>query len=159
MILLECPAYISTRGNPLIPSFTVDLPGSTRLQDSEEQTKKWHKDCEDHEACQTMSSNADFIPSRLIEITRDGAGKISIRLRGRDDISHDIKYATLSYCWGSFMPLKLEDSKISQYRERIPMEEISPVFRDALDVSVALDIWYIWIDSLFKPAEVLPTVT
>ncbi|KAJ5887246.1 heterokaryon incompatibility protein-domain-containing protein [Penicillium tannophilum] len=100
-----------------------------------------------------------FIPSRLIEITRDGAGKISIRLRGRDDISHDIKYATLSYCWGSFMPLKLEDSKISQYRERIPMEEISPVFRDALDVSVALDIWYIWIDSLFKPAEVLPTVT
>lgn len=57
------------------------------------------------------------------------------------------------------MPLKLEESKISQYRERIPMEEISPVFRDAIDVSVVLDIWYIWIDSLCKPAEILPTVT
>ncbi|KAJ5547270.1 heterokaryon incompatibility protein [Penicillium frequentans] len=136
------------QGNPRTPSFTVELPGSTRLEDSEKQTKKWLKDCEGHEACRNMSSRADFIPSRLVEITRDGAEKISIRLRCRDDISHAIRYTTLSHCWGSFMPINLEKSKIAQYRERIPLEEISPVFRDAIDVSVALDIWYIWIDSL-----------
>jgi hypothetical protein len=137
----------------------VDLPGSTRLEDSEKQIKEWLKDCEGHKACRNVSSKADFIPSRLIEITRDAAGKISIRLRCRYDISHAITYATLSHCWGSFMPLKLEESKMTQYRERIPLEEISPVFRDTIDVLVALDIWYIWIDSLYKLAEILPSVT
>ncbi|KAK5674383.1 hypothetical protein LTS10_012967 [Elasticomyces elasticus] len=134
-------------GYPPTPSFTVDLPNSTRLEDSERQLKKWLEDCKHHEACRRLSSE-EFIPSRLLEISRDLAGDVSIRLRCRDEFSHAITYAALSHCWGSFMPLKLEESKVIEYRERIPLEDIPPVFRDAIDVSVALDIWYIWIDAL-----------
>ncbi|KAK5725339.1 hypothetical protein LTR15_003524 [Elasticomyces elasticus] len=140
-------------GYPPTPSFTVDLPNSTRLEDSERLIKKWLEDCKDHEACRRLSSE-EFIPSRLLEIIRDVAGNVSIRLRCRGDIGHAIKYATLSHCWGSSMPLKLEESKLIQYRERVPLKDISPVFCDAIDVSIALDIWYIWIDSLCKPADI-----
>ncbi|KAK4888740.1 hypothetical protein LTR27_012387 [Elasticomyces elasticus] len=140
---------------PPTPSFTVDLPTSTRLEHSEKQIKKWLGGCKDHEACRKLRSEAGFIPSRLLEITRDNAERISIRLRSRNDFSQTIQYATLSHCWGSFMPLRLEESKIAQYRERIPTEEMSSVFRDAIDVAVALDISYIWIDSLCKLADIL----
>ncbi|KAK3623539.1 hypothetical protein LTR56_011798 [Elasticomyces elasticus] len=135
-------------GWPTTPSFTVDLPISTRLEHSGKQIKKWLEDCEDHEACKKLSSEATFIPSRLLEITRDVAGKVSIRLRCREELTHAITYVTLSHCWGSYVPLKLEESKLIQYRERVPLEDMSPVFCDAIDVSIALDIWYIWIDSL-----------
>ncbi|KAK4955315.1 hypothetical protein LTR10_007510 [Elasticomyces elasticus] len=144
---------------PPTPSFTVDLPNSTRLEDSQKQIKKWLKHCEGHESCRDISSEADFIPSRLLEITRDDTGKISVRLRCRRDFARAITYATLSHCWGSFVPLKLEESKLTQYRERIPLEEMSPVFRDAIDVSIAMDIWYIWIDSLCTLTEIPPSVT
>jgi len=48
------------------------------------------------------------------------------------------------------MPVKLEESKLHQFRRRIPWHNISPVFRDAITVSEALGIYYIWIDSLCK---------
>ncbi|KAK5692194.1 hypothetical protein LTR17_025485 [Elasticomyces elasticus] len=133
---------------PKIPFFNVDPPTSTRSKDSGMQIKRWLKDCEGHEACRDMSSEAEFIPSRLLEITRDADGTALIRLIFREDLSHPITYATLSHCWGSVTPLRLEEAKMTPYRKRIPREEMSPVFRDAIDVSVALNIWYIWIDSL-----------
>ncbi|KAK4163275.1 HET-domain-containing protein [Cladorrhinum sp. PSN259] len=133
---------------PRMPSFIVDLPSSTRLEHSEEQINGWLNACEEHARCNKQLSRADFVPSRLIEISRDHVGNISIRLRSRSDLNSSVKYATLSHCWGDFMPLRLEQSKIGQFRDEIPWNKISPVFRDAISVSVALDIWYIWIDSL-----------
>ncbi|KAK5692283.1 hypothetical protein LTR17_025412 [Elasticomyces elasticus] len=135
-------------GYPRAPSYTAQIPSSTRSEHSGKQIRRWLEDCKGHEACRRVCSEADFIPSRLLEITRDVAGNFSIRLRCREELTHAITYATLSHCWGSYMPLKLEEFRVIQYRKRIPLKNISPVFRDAIEVSHALNLRYIWIDSL-----------
>ena len=137
-------------GHPKMLPFTVDLPGSTRLEHSEPQIKKWLKACEAHPRCIERLSGESFIPSRLIEIARDDTGAASIRLRSRSDLGRSVKYVALSHCWGSFMPVKLVGAKLEEFRQGIPWDAISPVFRDAITVSMVLDIWYIWIDSLCK---------
>lgn len=62
------------------------------------------------------------------------------------------KYATLSYRWGSpedaSLQLKLLPELEDEFRQGISLAKLTPVQRDAVVVCRALDIRYIWIDSL-----------
>lgn len=62
--------------------------------------------------------------------------------------SQDIRYATLSHCWGDSLPLYTTKETEPLYSQEIPSGLIPPTFRDALTIARALDIPYLWIDAL-----------
>jgi hypothetical protein len=59
-------------------------------------------------------------------------------------------YAALSHVWGSRdnPPPKLTKDNEMLYQDRIPLEDLSKTFRDAIKVVQNLGLRYIWIDSL-----------
>ena len=105
---------------------------------------------EKHQHDQTSSS---FIPERLIDVQES-----TPRLVLRSDIAsagsdtQKAAYAALSYCWGpvedSRNQLKTTSSSIAQRQAAIHDEEMTEVLRDAVEVTRALSIPYLWVDAL-----------
>jgi hypothetical protein len=58
------------------------------------------------------------------------------------------KYATLSHRWGE-LPIESQTTEDNlSRRSSISFEELTPTFRDAVEIAVRLDINYIWIDAV-----------
>lgn len=83
------------------------------------------------------------LPSRVIDL---GAG--APRLIVVKDDTPILPYATMSHCWGSYMPLLLLSSNIAELQKRIPISQLSKSFQDAFLITQRLGLNYIWIDSL-----------
>ena len=60
----------------------------------------------------------------------------------------NISYVTLSHRWASTHILKLEFSNINSFMRCIPLGSLSRTFLDAIRVTRALGVRYLWIDSL-----------
>ncbi|PMD40578.1 HET-domain-containing protein [Hyaloscypha variabilis F] len=71
-----------------------------------------------------------------------------VRLCATETFRPAPQYATLSHCWGRSQFLTLKTSNIEQFKVAIPPEALSKTFRDAISVTKALGLSYIWIDSL-----------
>jgi hypothetical protein len=61
----------------------------------------------------------------------------------------EFKYLSLSHCWGSVRSkhLTTKDS-LARNLHSIPVSELPRTFRDAIEVCRALEVRYLWIDSL-----------
>ncbi|KAI8650019.1 HET domain-containing protein [Fusarium sp. Ph1] len=57
-------------------------------------------------------------------------------------------YATLSYCWGGDQPFKLIKARLTQHETHIGIKTLPGTIVDAIEVSIRLGIYYLWIDSL-----------
>lgn len=95
---------------------------------------------------------AKFLPTRLIDV---GTSLSDIpRLVSSSDIplSAETKYAALSYCWGARVhaekQLKTETATLEKRREGIPCEIMTPAIEDAVHLTKAIGLRYIWIDAL-----------
>ena len=130
--------------------FESKISPSTDSDSSLAQVGKWFKTCcEEHEECKPETSTS-FVPSRLLEISGSDESTLRIRLRERPTLPVEIRYSTLSHCWGSVMPFKLKHELLKSCLNGISLDEISRVFRDAIRVAWRLGIQYIWIDSLCR---------
>ncbi len=128
--------------------FESKISPATDSESSMAQVAKWFKTCcEEHESCKPETSTS-FVPSRLLEISGSDESTMKIRLRERPILPVEVRYATLSHCWGSVMPFKLKHELLKSCLNGISLDEISRVFRDAIRVAWRLGIQYIWIDSL-----------
>jgi hypothetical protein len=58
------------------------------------------------------------------------------------------EYATLSHCWGSYMPLKTTTATLAKHQHRIEFHQLPKTFRDAVLTCRRLGIQYLWIDAL-----------
>jgi Heterokaryon incompatibility protein (HET) len=91
-------------------------------------------------------SSSQWIPSRLISV--GSAGEEYLRICTRDDVPAGRGYMTLSHCWGKLNILKLTVENLSQLLKSIPFTELPKTFQDAISITRALGIQYLWIDSL-----------
>ncbi|KAF2025060.1 HET-domain-containing protein [Setomelanomma holmii] len=102
--------------------------------------------CErDHPRCQ---ASAPCTPARLIDIGL--AYTATIRLIAFSDGSTtNPKYACLSHCWGHTQSKHMTyNENLDANMKGIPLAELPRTFRDAVDVTRALGLRYLWIDSL-----------
>jgi hypothetical protein len=58
------------------------------------------------------------------------------------------RYITLSHCWGDVYPLCTERNNIEKHLQGIKYDDLQQTFKDAVDVTRALGVDYLWIDSL-----------
>jgi hypothetical protein len=58
------------------------------------------------------------------------------------------RYITLSHRWSPTTVVRLSEGNKESYYNKIPMDELSKTFTDAIHMTQALGIRYLWIDSL-----------
>ena len=108
--------------------------------------RTWFFRCtQGHDQCD-RSRNRQFYPMRLIDVRGDSP-RLVISAEERDGLSGP--YATLSHRWSSLSKkFTLTTEILSQFRNSIPTEQISPTLRDAINVCKALEVPYIWMDTM-----------
>ncbi|KAK0638518.1 heterokaryon incompatibility protein-domain-containing protein, partial [Cercophora newfieldiana] len=112
--------------------------------------RSWLDDCnKSHPQC-SLSSNPPQLPTRLLDLH---ASEDTVRLidtRG----TKVIPYIALSYCWGNdSLPLTLSETTLPQNHQ---IASFPPSFQDAIRLTRALNIRYLWIDSLCILQDCIP---
>jgi hypothetical protein len=107
--------------------------------------QEWLHVCDNehgHAPNTSSDSGAVQMPSRLIYV-----GESNEHLEDIDD-PRSLRYLALSHCWGGSMSLTTLTSNIDQFRSEIPHKQLPLNFQEAIKVTRALNISYLWIDSL-----------
>lgn len=77
----------------------------------------------------------------------DSAPKL--KLCESSTLLENLRYLTLSHCWRKLEIFKLLDFNIEELLESLPLERLTPLFRDAIELTCRLGIKYICVDSLY----------
>ncbi|KAI0876603.1 heterokaryon incompatibility protein-domain-containing protein [Hypoxylon argillaceum] len=89
------------------------------------------------------SPTAPALPTRIVDVGLvDGIVKL-VETKGTRS-----KYVSLSHCWGHSHIITTTKSTLEQRKSGIAWHDLSQTFRDAILVTRALGVPYIWIDSL-----------
>ena len=104
----------------------------------------WLRNClETHESCnESTNSNP---PKRLIRVGNDDQDPVLVETAS---IAQQTRWAALSYCWGGEPSKKLGMKTMSELQNGVALNEFDPAIRDAILVTRALGLVYIWIDAL-----------
>ncbi|KAF4467040.1 serine threonine kinase [Fusarium albosuccineum] len=116
----------------------------------------WLQDCDlNHPECH-HGSHADRVPTRLIDVGEDGDHALVVNLctmaDTRSEQKGDLRYIALSHPWGSVSDHDHCCTTTKNIKERlrngITIGQLPNTFRHAVQVTQALGIRYLWIDSL-----------
>ncbi len=124
---------------------------------------RWLNDClENHLVCKDVKrsalsrnamanmsrSGATELLSRVLDVTRLGR-EDGVRLLDRSNLPRGkghSKYITLSHCWGGNIESKTTRANISSRIKSLALSELPKTFRDAILITRALGVRYLWID-------------
>ncbi|KAJ4387278.1 hypothetical protein N0V93_007867 [Gnomoniopsis smithogilvyi] len=110
--------------------------------------------CDEKHHCmkeQKYSKVPERLPTRVIDVGRDGTNSIRLLDNTIEDSGITGRYIALSHCWGKagdkghFCTSKLN---IEERKAHISYEELPASFQDAVRVTRSLGVRYLWIDSL-----------
>ena len=104
----------------------------------------WIDDCLNlHAHC--PGAEVPLLPTRVIDVgPEDGSEEPKLFLSQ----GHKARYATLSYCWGGPGWFSLTLANIDEMLQCISSDRLPRLFWEAMVVTRALDIRYLWIDAL-----------
>ena len=86
------------------------------------------------------------LPTRVLDIGASESG--IVYLREQDVAPRVAPYAALSHCWGLSQPFTTITANFQLRKDGIRIAELPQSFRDAITMTKALGIQYLWIDSL-----------
>ncbi|KAI1277694.1 hypothetical protein F5Y07DRAFT_398247 [Xylaria sp. FL0933] len=116
----------------------------------------WLQDCDDgHQGCEAPKRIT--LPTRLVDVGSVESPQLRL-LETRDEILNGKRYIALSHPWGNqeehppFVTLRRDTSgqgrELAEFKKAIPTHQFPATFRDAVLTTRALNIRYLWIDSL-----------
>jgi hypothetical protein len=109
-----------------------------------EQCLSSHYACKRHPAVETPRIQW---PTRVLIVGDENSP--DIRLCKTSELEQsDLRYATLSHCWGDYIPTRLLTTNYSTFLHNIALNELPRTFKDAIEVTRELGLQYLWIDSL-----------
>ncbi|KAL6872564.1 heterokaryon incompatibility domain-containing protein [Trichoderma longibrachiatum] len=116
--------------------------------------KKWLKECiTTHVECQELHNSnktvqaSDSGPRRLLHLSGStDAPRVRLEHNAASGASRD--YAALSYCWGGDQAVKLKNELVESWTRGIPYEQFPKTIRDAIWMTMALGLEYLWVDAL-----------
>jgi hypothetical protein len=107
-----------------------------------EDVARWITICEtNHSEC--LGREEKLLPTRVIDVGDEKHDPFLSISNGRHG-----SWITLSHCWGGTQPVKTELSTLHDRSMKLPLEELPPLFKDAVIVTRNLGYRYLWIDSL-----------
>jgi hypothetical protein len=98
----------------------------------------------------TISRLTPRLPTRLLHCqpSTEPGGDPTAKLVNTTGFDVSTRYIALSHRWGAVQPLMLLKSLRDAFFKNIPFNTIPPTFQDAIKLANALEVEYIWIDSL-----------
>ncbi|TLD22983.1 hypothetical protein PspLS_07044 [Pyricularia sp. CBS 133598] len=112
--------------------------------------RSWLEDCDrDHPDCAAIVNSNSRLPSFLLDVGYDGpADQNSIRLHATCE-GETSRYTALSHCWGGVVSvMTTKDTLEAHTSSGIPFSSLPATFRDAVLVTRAIGVKYLWIDCL-----------
>lgn len=100
------------------------------------------EECNSHHDCAIPQQNYR-LPTRLLHI-EDGGLCLVFSLH----LPAQVRYATLSHCWGQHQPLRLLKSNVGCFETQVPPDLLCKTFKDSISIASGAGLRYIWIDSL-----------
>lgn len=142
----KCRDWLRIKLYPLDPEGAMSKRSIGMIQ-------RWIEECGRDQTCDKLRDDKNFLPKRLLDLGVANAIPILIETdecRPNPAVGEKkVKYACLSYCWGSKSPpLKTTSRTLSKHKKGIPNEELPQVFSDAIRVARELGLQYLWIDAL-----------
>ncbi|KAH8589838.1 heterokaryon incompatibility protein-domain-containing protein [Bisporella sp. PMI_857] len=113
------------------------------------QVVDWYHQCtERHMKCTgfpSMVAPSQQLPSRLLDL-----GENKLRLECNVQGILNLRYATLSHVWGNDPAsyLQLKEAILEAFKTEVPFNTMPIKYKDAIRITRALGIRYLWIDSL-----------
>ncbi|MCJ1324817.1 hypothetical protein MMC10_001479 [Thelotrema lepadinum] len=108
-------------------------------------------ECNDHHLkCSNTRKGTNWYPTRLIDvgIAGDALEQDTVKLIITPEMALCGPYASLSHCWGKSQTKRLKQENLESMKKEILLCDLPKTFQDAAVVCRALNIRYIWIDSL-----------
>ena len=128
---------------------------SDHLPEAFELIRSWIDGCLlHHDACKTTVSgdviDKNIMPRFLKRVLDIGDAPYSPLVNLIETHDQSGRYVNLSHCWGSItkQPLKTKKGSIKGHLNGIAFKMLPKTFQDAVTVTRAIDIRYLWIDSL-----------
>lgn len=126
--------------------------GSLLTEGALHQIKQWLRQChKSHGNRCRIPESPTWVPKRLVSVQGGSDGSVSVVETSTFSGSNP-KYVTLSHCWGTKDPMlmlkKVNERTFSNPGQGIRWSELPRNFRNAVEVARALEVDYIWIDSL-----------
>lgn len=112
--------------------------------------REWIHACDENHKCFPYQSRDDLppMPTRVIDVGK--GSQWPLRLVETKQSSQS-KYVALSHCWGNIddkQKLCTYRDNIEEHKKSIEYARLPPSFKDAVRVTRALGIRYLWIDSI-----------
>ncbi len=99
---------------------------------------KSHREC-------TEDYRIPKLPKRVIDVgSHDSNDPVRIHEAFPEQKGHCL---ALSYRWGKD-PVKLLEKNLESYKTALPVQDLSQIFRDAIEATRKLGIKYLWVDAL-----------
>jgi hypothetical protein len=110
---------------------------------------KWIAECKlDHPQC--LTGIIDWCPSRVLDTGNPGEPP-TVCLIETAKLAVPLNYTALSHMWGDvnyYAPLRTLKSNYEDLKSNIPMSNLPKNFKEAVVLTRALGLRYLWIDSL-----------
>jgi hypothetical protein len=124
---------------------------NTRPESCLSTIRAWMDNCTvDHSFCKQLRDKGDstWHPTRLVDVSLETLGT-SIRLEDDPAKLVEAEYSTLSYCWGPNPQFrKLHIGKYNDFKQGIRISDLPKTVQDAVFLTRALNLRFIWIDAL-----------
>jgi hypothetical protein len=121
---------------------------STASQATAKLVKDWIAECTKfHSKC--SRPNNSFLPTRLVDVqSLSKDGKIKVLETQSLSNKADIRYITLSYCWGLTPNFKLEKSTQHTLSSGVTIEVLPKTIQDTIRFMHNINLNWLWVDSL-----------
>ncbi|KAI5865699.1 heterokaryon incompatibility protein-domain-containing protein [Durotheca rogersii] len=136
-------------GGNIPPSFSWlksagEVPVNPSLQEYASTITAWVRECgEHHHNCNTIARAGvpKPLPRRVLDLAENKI--VLIETGYKEGV-----YVALSHCWGKEQMLVTTRGTIDDRMKGISLDDMPRTFRDAVQLTRALNLRYIWIDSL-----------
>lgn len=120
-----------------------------KCPDTLSRIRAWLEDCHSNHSqcneCQLGQAKASIVPSYILNVA---LAVDKVRLEEAPITSEGISYGALSYCWGAEQPQQTTSLNIQKHKAGIAVLSLPRTIQDAITVSKALGLKYLWVDSL-----------
>jgi hypothetical protein len=124
-----------------------EVPSFTGVDECLPLASEWLRNCsQNHDSCKPGQS---FVaPARLLDLgTEINVERVFLRETRNMDMDN-VRYMTLSHCWGISKFITTTTDTLSQRKEGIPISQLAKTFREAVAMTRGMGFQYLWIDSL-----------
>jgi hypothetical protein len=131
----------------LLPAFEIsgEIPTNLNLDRCVEVVKLWLVECsQNHPACKPPLPSKSELPIRILDVKSLESGFIRLVESSRIQCA---VYIALNHCWGEAQPITTVKSNLSDHYSGIPVHQLPATFHEAVLITSALKIRYLWIDS------------